>query len=68
MRGLLSERVADRVNLQLAVEDNGIGMDAATVERLFAPFSPADAATTRRFGGTGLRLAITHHLVQLMGG
>jgi CheY-like chemotaxis protein len=68
MRAALSERIADRVNLQLEVEDNGIGMDAVTVERLFAPFSQADASTTRRFGGTGLGLAITHHLLQLMGG
>jgi PAS domain S-box-containing protein len=56
------------VQVLLEVEDNGVGMDAATVERLFAPFSQADVSTTRRFGGTGLGLAISRHLAQLMGG
>ncbi|MEP7302033.1 MAG: PAS domain S-box protein [Caldimonas sp.] len=68
MRVRTSERSADRVNLQLEVEDNGVGMDAATVKRLFVPFAQADVSTTRRFGGTGLGLAISHHLVELMGG
>lgn len=50
------------------VADNGIGIDAATLPRLFQPFEQADLGTTKRYGGTGLGLSICHHLVELMGG
>jgi signal transduction histidine kinase/ActR/RegA family two-component response regulator len=50
------------------VSDTGIGMDPQQAERIFQPFTQADATTTRRFGGTGLGLAITRHLAELMGG
>jgi PAS domain S-box-containing protein len=68
VRARVGARSADRCNVELAVEDNGIGMDAATLAHLFVPFAQADASTTRRFGGTGLGLAISRHLVDLMGG
>jgi two-component system sensor histidine kinase/response regulator len=68
LRVEIVERSAGRVVVQFSVTDNGIGMDSATLGRLFTPFTQADASTTRRFGGTGLGLAISRHLVELMGG
>ena len=54
------------VRAQFEVEDSGIGMDAHTRERLFAPFYQADQSAQRRHGGTGLGLAICRRLVAAM--
>ena len=61
-------RHGDRVRLQFAVRDTGIGLSPNQVEDLFQPFAQADASTTRKFGGSGLGLSICRHLVRLMGG
>ena len=58
----------DRVELEVIVEDSGIGMDEATAEKIFNPFVQADASITRKYGGTGLGLPITRELVRKMGG
>lgn len=54
--------------LCITIEDSGIGMDEIYVDSIFKKFSQEDKAVTRKFGGTGLGMAITKELVQLMNG
>jgi PAS domain S-box-containing protein len=68
VRAKLAESNTERVVLEFQIADNGIGIDAANLARLFTPFIQADTSTTRRFGGTGLGLAISRQLATLMDG
>ena len=54
--------------IMFRVSDTGIGLSAAQIVRLFQPFTQADASTTRKFGGTGLGLALTRRFCQMMNG
>jgi len=50
------------------VSDTGIGLSSEQIVRLFQSFTQADASTTRKFGGTGLGLALTRRFCQMMSG
>jgi PAS domain S-box-containing protein len=59
---------AAKVTLQFAVSDTGIGIAPENQALIFSGFTQAEASITRRFGGTGLGVAISQRLVTLMGG
>ena len=64
----LIEKSGDRNLIEFSITDTGIGMTQEATDRLFDRFTQADSSTTRRFGVTGLGLAICKQLVGLMGG
>ncbi len=59
---------AEARRLVLRVQDQGMGIEPSVLARLFRPFEQADTSTTRRFGGSGLGLALSKQLAELMGG
>jgi signal transduction histidine kinase len=66
---LRMRKVADgRDWVELAVADTGIGLTAEQQAKLFQDFTQADSLTARRYGGTGLGLALSRKLARMMGG
>ena len=62
------QTMEDREWIWFRVSDTGIGMTAEQLVKLFQTFSQADTSTTRKYGGSGLGLALTRRFSQLMGG
>ena len=62
------EGIDGRETMVFHVTDTGIGMTSEQLAKLFEAFSQADAATTRKYGGTGLGLALSRRLCRMMGG
>ncbi|MGH7787774.1 MAG: GAF domain-containing protein, partial [Candidatus Binatia bacterium] len=65
---LTAEPGSEPNQVHLAVRDTGIGVPADRAHRLFEEFSQLDSSTTRKYGGTGLGLAVSKRLAELMGG
>lgn len=58
----------DTSELIISIKDDGIGISGDRINKLFKPFTQADASINRKYGGTGLGLAISKNLIELMGG
>ncbi len=54
--------------VQFDVVDTGIGIEQSKLQSLFQPFVQADSSASRKYGGTGMGLAITRHIAELLGG
>lgn len=63
----LTDRTEGGATIQFGVTDTGIGIDAGELGQLCEPFVQADVSVTRKYGGSGLGLSITRHLLELMG-
>ena len=63
-----AEHTQDKVTMRFEVSDTGIGMTEEMQKRLFSPFEQQDSSVTRKYGGSGLGMAITKNLTSMMGG
>ena len=64
----LEQSMKNYAHLRFTIQDNGIGMSQEYVKTIFQPFTREISSTTNKIQGTGLGMAITKNLVDLMGG
>lgn len=57
-----------KVDLTISVKDTGIGIPGDQKDKMFEPFVQQDGQSTRKYGGTGLGLALCRKLIEMMGG
>lgn len=61
-------QTTDPTKLVIGVKDTGIGMSGKAISKIFKPFQQADPSIRTRFGGSGLGMSITHHIISAMNG
>ena len=61
-------RYQDQSTLRFIIRDTGIGMDKDYLPKIFEAFTQEDATTTNQYGGSGLGMAITKNIVEMMNG
>ena len=68
INAVLEKAFKTKVIARIEVNDSGIGIEEANIDKIFEGFSQSDSSTTRKYGGTGLGLTISKKLVELQGG
>ena len=68
LKAALKSRQNSLATIEFTVRDSGIGIEARNRELIFQPFKQAEAGYHRQYGGTGLGLTMSKHLVEMMGG
>lgn len=65
---IIAMLAASRDKFQIRIQDTGIGISSENIKKLFIPFVQLDSGTARQFDGSGLGLALTKNIIELMEG
>jgi PAS domain S-box-containing protein len=64
----IADRTDDSVIVEITISDTGIGISESRIQTIFEPFEQADAAISRKYGGTGLGLTISRNMIEMQEG